>query len=73
MATFTSPNKFIMKVYSIIDLMVPIMYHKYYFVKYVWSKLKVVDFLENKNDSFLGTEGVPHYYCNIIVNTHTPM
>jgi len=38
--------------------MVLIMYHKYwYFVKYIWSKLKVVDFL-GENDSFLGTDGV---------------
>jgi hypothetical protein len=42
--------------------MILIMYHKYqYFVKYIWSKLKVVDFWGSENESFLGTEGVPGY------------
>jgi hypothetical protein len=46
-----------MKVYSMIYLMVLITYHKYsYFVKYIWSNLKLLIFLESENDSFLSTE-----------------
>ena len=51
--------------------MILIMYHKYYyFVKYIWSKLKVADFLGSENDSFFLDRG-SMYYHNLLNNNLT--
>jgi len=34
------------------------MHHKYYFLIYIWSKLKVFDFSRSENDIYFETEGV---------------
>ena len=58
-ATFISPNKFIIKIYSMVYVMILIMYYKYYnsFI-YNWSKLKKVVFSGSKNEFFFRTEEV---------------
>jgi hypothetical protein len=64
-ATFISPNKFIMIVFSTIYLMILIMCYKcYYSFIYNWSKFKKVDFSGSENDFYFGTEGVMFYYPN---------
>jgi hypothetical protein len=58
-ATFISPNKYIMKVYSTIYLMILIMHYKYlYILIYIWSKFKAFDFSGRENDIYFGTERV---------------
>jgi hypothetical protein len=48
---FISPNKFILKVYSTIYLIILITYYKYeYFLIYNWLKLKIIDFSLSEND-----------------------
>jgi hypothetical protein len=42
-----------MKVYSMIYLMILIMYYIY-----IWSKLKVLDFSASENDFYFRTEGL---------------
>ena len=56
---FISLNKYMMKIYLMVHLMMLIMYHKYnYFLIYVWSKLKMFNFLGSENDIYFRMEGV---------------
>jgi hypothetical protein len=54
MPTFI-PNKFIMKIYSTIYLIILIMYYKYIYI-YNCSKLEKTDFSRSENNFYLRTD-----------------